>query len=138
VADVCNLLKDVDVPVQTIDWAHPNIRDGNLTKYKQGFPNFWKKEHQIKIWANEFEAVGFAVIHKKEALDEFAKELVKGIEGTGKNVSNTTHKFYWEGRTANKSKPPHPGENDDFIPASIRGKHYNSWKEIARDLGYGE
>lgn len=136
VADVCNLLKNVDVPVQTIDWAHPNIRDGNLTKYKQGFPNFWKKEHQIKIWANEFEAVGFAVIHKKEALDEFAKELMKGIEKTGKDVSNITHKFYWEGRTTNKSKPPHPGENDDFIPASIRGKHYNSWKEIARDLGY--
>ena len=138
VADVCNLLKVVGVPVQTIDWAHPNIRDGNLTKHEQGFPNFWKKEHQIKIWANEFEVIGFAVIHKKEALDEFAKELIKGIEGGGKDVSNITHKFYWEGRTANKSKLSHPGENDDFIPVSIRGRHYNSWKEIARDLGYGK
>ena len=36
------------------------------------------------------------------------------------------------------SKPVHPGENDEFIPEKIRGKHYNSWKEIAKDLGYGE
>ena len=52
VIDVCNLLKDVDTPIQNIDWAHPNMRDGNLTKYNQGKPNFWKKEHQLKIWAN--------------------------------------------------------------------------------------
>lgn len=30
VVDICNLLKDVNVPVQSIDWAHPNMRDGNL------------------------------------------------------------------------------------------------------------
>lgn len=30
----------------------------------------------------------------------------------------------------------HPCENDTFIPPEIRGKHYNSWKSIAKDLGY--
>ncbi len=35
-----------------------------------------------------------------------------------------------------KEKPIHPRENDDFIPEKIRGKHYNSWSEIAFDLGY--
>ena len=48
VIDVCNLLKDVGIPVQSIDWSHPNMRDGNLKKYNQGLTNFWKKEHQIK------------------------------------------------------------------------------------------
>ena len=137
-ADICNLLKCVDIPVQTIDWAHPNMRDGNLTKYNQGSHNFWKKEHQIKIWANEFEVIGFAVIHKMEALDVFARELIDSLEALGKNVVGITHKFYWDGRNANKPKPSHPCENDKFIPASIRGTHYNSWKEIARDLGYGK
>ena len=136
VTDICKLLKEVDVPVQTIDWAHPNTRDGNLTKYNQGKPNFWKKEHQIKIWANEFETIGFGIIHKKDALDEFASELIKGIEGSGKNAKNITHRFYWECRAVNRQKPNHPKENDSFIPSNIRGKHYNSWKEIAKDLGY--
>ncbi|WP_222702821.1 hypothetical protein [Fusobacterium polymorphum] len=49
VIDICNLLKSVDIPVQSIDWAHPNMRDGNLKKYNAGEINFWKKEHQIKV-----------------------------------------------------------------------------------------
>ena len=54
VIDIANMLKDVDVPVQTIDFGHPNFRDGELKKYNQGKPYFWKKEHQVKIFANEF------------------------------------------------------------------------------------
>ena len=138
VVDVCNLLKSIDIPVMAIDWGHPNMRDGNLKKYNQGHPDFWKKEHQIKIWANEFLPIGFGVIHKKEALELFSNELVNGIQSEGKVPSDVTHNFYWEGREVNKVKPPHPGESDGIIPDEIRGKHYNSWKEIAKDLGYKE
>ncbi len=136
VVDICNLLKDIDIPVQTIDWAHPNIRDGNLRKYNEGSHNFWKKEHQIKIWANEFSPIGFAVLHKKEALEIFTNELISGLEEKGKDPYTFTHRYYWERRENQKVKPPHPGENDDFIPVNIRGKHYDTWKEIAKDLGY--
>lgn len=52
--DVANLLKSLDIPVQTIDFGHPNFRDPKLKKYNEGKPNYWKKELQIKIWANEF------------------------------------------------------------------------------------
>lgn len=138
VIDVCKLLKSVDVPVQTIDWAHPNMRDGKLTKYNEGKPNFWKKEHQIKIWANEFEVIGFGVIHKKQALAEFSRELHDGIKADGKNVIDVTHRYYWEGKEKKQLRPIHPGINDTFIPATIRGKNYNTWKEIAADLGYTE
>ncbi len=137
VVDICNLLKDVDVPVQAIDWAHPNMRDGNLKKYNEGKTDFWKKEHQIKIYANEFLPIGFAVLHKKEALLAFAEELINGYSHIGKDASDETHKFYWQGRGRNKIKPHHPREIDEFIPEEIRGNHYNSWKEIASDLGYG-
>jgi hypothetical protein len=138
VVDICNVLKSLDIPVQSIDWAHPNMRDGNLTKYNSGSPNFWKKEHQIKIWANEFEPIGFGVIHKREALATFADELRTGFKKEGQIASEVTHKYYWEMRDTNKNRPMHPSENDSFIPAFIRGKHYNSWREIAKDLGYGE
>lgn len=137
VIDICNLLKLVDIPVQTIDWAHPNTRDGNLVKYNQGKPNFWKKEHQIKIFANEFIPIGFGIIHKSKALEHFSDELIKHYTNRGKNASKKTHRFYWEVKNRRiDPKPIHPSEHDEFIPMQIRGKHFNSWKEIAKELGY--
>lgn len=136
VTDFCNLLKSVDIPVQNIDWAHPNMRDGNLKKYHEGKQDFWKKEHQVKVWANEYEPIGFAVIHKNEALEEFANEQILYIESQQKKVSDVTHRYYWEMIRKKKVKPTHPAENDEFIPEEIRGNHYDSWQEIANDLGY--
>lgn len=136
VVDFCNLLRSIDVPVQAIDWAHPNMRDGNLTKYNQGKPYFWKKEHQIKVWALEFQSVGFVVLHKQQALDYFVEEQKRPYILKGKDPANTLHKYYWELTQRIKEKPTHPGESDEFIPIEIRGKHYDSWTEIAKDLGY--
>lgn len=136
VVDFCNLLKSIDIPVQAIDWAHPNMRDGNLTKYNQGKPDFWKKEHQVKVWALEYQPVGFVVLHKQQALDYFAEEQKKPYVMEGKDPSARLHKYYWELTKKMKQKPTHPGENDEFIPEEIRGKHYNSWTDIAEDLGY--
>lgn len=136
VSDVCNLLKSINIPVQCIDWAHPNMRDGDLKKYNQGFHNFWKKEHQIKVFANEFLPISFSVSHKVKTLHSLSDELKKGLIQDGKDIDKTTHEFYWETRESNKIKPFHPAETDDFIPNDIRRKHYNSWKDIAKDLGY--
>ena len=96
VIDFCNLLKSIDVPVQAIDWAHPNMRDGNLKKYNEGKPDFWKKEHQVKIWALEYQPVGFVVIHKQQALDYFAEEQKKPYVMAGKDASSRLHRYYWE------------------------------------------
>ena len=138
VTDFCKLLKSVDIPVQNIDWGHPNMRDGNLKKYNEGNKDFWKKEHQVKVWANEYEPIGFAVIHKNEALEKFAQQQVSFIKSKNKKVSDVTHRYYWEMAAKKKSKPSHPCEDDEFIPEEIRGRHYDSWKEIAADLGYKE
>lgn len=138
VVDFCNLLKSIDIPVQAIDWAHPNMRDGNLTKYNQGKPDFWKKEHQVKVWALEYQSVGFVVLHKQQALDFFAEEQKKSFVMEGKNPVARLHRYYWELTPRVREKPFHPGENDAFIPEEIRGKHYNSWTEIANDLGYSK
>mgnify|MGYP005775448419 CR=1 FL=1 len=138
VVDFCNLLKSIDIPVQAIDWAHPNMRDGNLRKYNEGKTDFWKKEHQIKVWALEYQPVGFEVLHKQQALNFFAEEQKKPYIVAEKNVCEHLHRYYWEMKQRVKKKPFHPGENDEFIPAKIRGKHYDSWTEIAKDLGYGK
>ena len=122
----------VDVPVQTIDFGHPNFRDGNLVKYNAGKPNFWKKEHQVKIFANEFLPVGFNIKHKQDALEKYADELLEFIDPV------KTHKFYWKKRVRRANKPIHPGENDPSLPEEIRGKHFDSWTDLAGFLGYGE
>lgn len=132
VIDIANMLKLVDVPVQTIDFGHPNFRDGKLAKYNQGKINFWKKEHQIKIYANEFLPIGFNISHKQEALEKYSEELLKFTD------PQKTHKFYWEKPIRRSSKPIHPGEQDDYIPQEIRSKHFDSWTDLAEALGYGK
>lgn len=49
-----------------------------------------EKEHQLKIFANEFIPVGFNIKHKQRALEQYSNELLDHMEPT------QTHKFYWE------------------------------------------
>lgn len=132
VIDIANMLKDVDIPVQTIDFGHPNFRDGDMKKYNEGIKYFWKKEHQIKIFANEFLPIGFNIKHKQEALEKYSEELLEFID------PQKTHKFYWEKPIRRKNRPHHPHENDESLPAEIRGKHFESWTDLAGFLGYGK
>jgi len=132
VIDIANMLKKVNVPVQTIDFGHPNFRDGELKKYNQGKPYFWKKEHQIKIFANEFLPIGFNIKHKQDALEKYSEELLEFIDPV------KTHKFYWEKPIKRKIRPIHPHESDAYLPEEIRGIHFDSWTDLARILGYGE
>lgn len=140
VVDIANLLKVVDIPVQDIDWAHPNFRDSNLEKYNLGNHYFWKKEHQIKIYAEEFSPVGFRIKHKERRLEELADENKmewnKRKHRNEVTLRDAHHRFYWETVGNIRVRPPHPMENDASIPEQIRGRHFNSWKEIAKELGY--
>lgn len=130
VIDIANLLKDLDIPVDTIDFGHPNIRDGHLTYYNRGKPNAWHKEHQIKVWATEFERIGFNIIHKNDALGYYAAEMKTLYP------KKNTHAFYWQRRQNKKVKLSHPEENSTRLPINIRGKHFDSWQELAKELGY--
>ena len=130
VIDIANMLKDLNIPVQTIDFGHPNFRDSNLKKYNVGKPLYWKKEHQLKIWANEFLPIGFNISHKQKSLEKYAQELTLHL------TKEQTHQFYWEKAAKTRIKLHHPMENDSSLPEKIRGKHYNSWTELAKDLGY--
>lgn len=156
VVDIGNLLFDLGVPIHTIDWGHPNMRDPELNDYNKGKKDVWAREHQIKIYADEFEKIGFRIVHKMEALKTLADtnkhEWDKNLNGKIEACKNQErkekykkmighielahHKFYWETKEVKKPKPSHPMENSDKIPIEIRGKHFNSWKEICEALGY--
>lgn len=130
--DIANLLKSIDIPVQTIDFGHPNFRDPKLVKYNEGNKAFWYKEHQLKIYANEFVKIGFNIKHKQEMLETLSEEILQVMS------PEQTHKFYWETPERTRIKPIHPEENSNLLPRELRGKHYNSWRKLAEDLGYGE
>ena len=143
--DIANLLKELDVPVQTIRFAHPNIVDPNLKKYNEGSKEFWNKEHQIKIWAEEFEKIGFNIEHKNKLLKKFAdlnrknwKEYAENSKKyKDKPISDAHHKFYWETKEIDKKKQKHPEENSLKLPSKVR-KHYDNWKDMSKELGYDE
>ncbi|MCL1946490.1 MAG: hypothetical protein FWF51_04960 [Chitinivibrionia bacterium] len=134
---ICNLLKSVDIPVQVLNFAHPNFRDSHLERYNKGSKDFWKKEHQIKIWVNEFMPIGFGILHKQQALVNFTNEFISQYDGK-KPLAQYTHRYYWQSREIEKTRPTHPEVDSSFIPQEIRGKQFSSWKQMAKELGYGE
>ena len=137
VVDICNLLKSVDIPVQTIDYAHPNLRDGDCVKYNKGQINFWKKEHQIKIFVNEFLPIWFLVKHKQEALLQFTEEFMIGMGKSNLDeLKKYTHHYYREKLSKPKMRKVHPRVIDNFIPEIIRGRQMNWWQEISEILWY--
>lgn len=130
--DIANLLKTLNITVQTIRFAHPNMVDTYGIAYSKGVRNY--KEHQIKIWAEEFEKIGFNIDHKNRLLKKYAD--LNRSNWAGKNSIESRHKYYWNTIPRIKIKPAHPDENNPRIHPKIKGKHFNSWQEIARELGY--
>lgn len=135
VIDLSNLLKSLDIPIQDIRWGHPNFVDPVRRMYNK--KNRHYKEHQIKIFAEEFEKVGFNIEHKNQLLKEFSKTNRREWKSL-KPIEQSHHKFYWQTKRSPRIKPAHPDEDNSKIHPKIKGKHFNSWKEIAQELGYHE
>lgn len=116
---ICELLQSLGVATQYIGYGHPNIRGGKNTS--------WAKEHQIKIYAEDFEKIGFYISHKDEALKELADYNKNNFQRQQKLCDGIT------ART--NTKTPHKQESHIKIPEVIRGKHFNSYKELCKYLG---
>jgi len=124
---ICYLLQDhLGIPVDVIQWGHPNTRDPSLKEYKRGRKDAWAREHQIKIFADDFERIGFYMSHKQEILEELADYNRKKGFDKAKFCKPPKRK---------KNKPKHPSENSEKLPSQIRGKHYDSYWQICADMG---
>ncbi|MBI5574032.1 MAG: hypothetical protein HY919_05715 [Elusimicrobia bacterium] len=116
---ICQLSQSLNVPTQYIGYGHPNIRGGSGTS--------WAKEHQTKIYAEDFEKIGFYISHKNEALKELADYNKANF---GKKQSLCT------GKSSRKVvKEPHPHETHEKLPPEINGQHFDNFKEICKCLG---
>jgi len=115
IADLAMLLENLEVPIHTIDFGHPNFRDPELKRAK----GFWAKEHQIKIFTNYFAKIGSYLKHKDEVLKELADK---------------TRTIYDEGNNERtfrvREKPANSEEGSEKLPEFLKGKHFNHWKEL--------
>ena len=126
---ICNLLKiHFKLPIHTIDWGHPNIRDSNMEDYYESNPLSWSREHQVKFFPEYYDIFTIRINHKKQMFDELKEHNIK--VGFSENDDCTPPKSI----TLNKVKPFHPGENDKRLPSSIR-KHHDSFCQVCSNLG---
>ena len=127
---LCTLLQSdpLNIPVQTIDWGHPNIRNGNAKEYNLGRKNAWAREHQLKVFAEAFQSIGFRITHKNAILKEMA-------EYNGTHYSNTKNKLCTPPKRIRQQKVEHPQENSDRLPSQLKDKHFDSYWQVCRDLG---
>jgi hypothetical protein len=116
---ICQLSQSLNVPIQYIGYGHPNIRGGKGTS--------WAKEHQIKIYADDFEKIGFYISHKNEALSELSEYNKPNFERQQPLCTGIS------GRK--KTKTIHPHETHEKLPDEINGKHFDNFKEICKCLG---
>lgn len=128
---LCNLLmKRLQVPVHTIAWGHPNIRDPRARKPS----SFWRKEHQIKVYAHDFERVGFYIDHKQSLLIKYADEnkemLQKGCKPSHESCIVATTRSL-----RRRKKKHHKDESDPALPQELRGVHIDDYREICKLLG---
>jgi hypothetical protein len=125
---LCYLLQDhLDVPVDSIIWGHPNLRDPNLKSYKEGHKGAWAREHQIKIYAEHFNKIGFYMSHKQEILEELADYNRKKYK--------EPESFCTPPKKKERKKTKHPEEKNKKLPDCLRKKHFNSYWEICGNLG---
>lgn len=122
---LCALLQQhLDIPVQIIQWGHPNVRQPRVP---QG--SAWAKEHQVKIFAEAFQRVGFHVSYKQEILKEFiAEDLQRGGQLPPKCNPNPSIRRV-------KRKPRHPGEKSQLLPKGLQRKHFDSYWQICLAMG---
>ena len=115
---LCHLLQDsLRAPVQTITWGHPNLRNSPNEKWT-------KREHQVKVFANEYLKIGFYIEHKQKELIKLAgKKKMKGAS------------FCDSKDTPMKRGQKHPDEKHADLPKELRGKHFDSYRHICREIG---
>lgn len=119
---LCRLLQSIQVPIQNINYGHPNLRDPNNKKGNRS----WAKEHQFKINCEDYQKIGFYLSHKDQALTELADINKSNFDTSIPLCDGTINR--------KKTKPVHPDENDSELPTEIRGKHLVSYKEICNCL----
>jgi len=122
------LRKEFSLPIHTIDWGHPNIRDGNLRDFFNTRPTSWSREHQVKIFPEYYKIFHFRIEHKQRLFEELIVHNQKA------DFVNKEDWFPPGPISKKRLKPYHPGENDLRIPSLAR-RHFDAFWQINLAMG---
>lgn len=117
-----------NLPIHTIDWGHPNIRDGNLNDFYETNPTSWGREHQIKFFPEYYGDFKFRISSKQSMFEELKEHNIK-VQFDNKDDWFPPSKI-----TSGKLKAYHPGENDLRIPEPAR-RHFDAFWQINLSMG---
>jgi len=123
------LRKHFNLPTHTIDWGHPNIRDGNLTEvYGDEKNTSWSREHQIKFFPEYYGVFKFRISSKQALFQELLNHNLAA--GFSKNEDWFPPSSFSIGHV----KASHPGEVDPRIPLPAR-RHVNAFWQLNLLMG---
>jgi len=118
---VCSLLQtELGIKVQHVLWGHPNVRG-------PGGSRSWAKEHRMRIFADEFRAVGFGFEYKQKVFEAL-------VDWNEKNPQARRRFCNPKVKKTRQRKPKHPDEKSDRLPLELR-RHFNSACAICKALG---
>jgi hypothetical protein len=114
------------IPIQTIDWGHPNIRDGNLIEAQAGKSSAYAREHQLKVYPEYLKDFKFRISCKQKMLHEL---LQHNLDGGFSNKED-----WFPPKKISSFKPHHPDEQNPRIALPVR-KHFDAFWQINLALG---
>lgn len=126
--ELCNFLKKMSLPIHTIDWGHPNIRDSNMEDYYNSNPTSWSREHQLKFFPEYYKEFEMRLSHKNKLF----KELIdhnEQVEFDSIDDCDAPTPIY-----LSKIKSCHFGEIDPRIPIPVRC-HVDAFWQICHRMG---
>lgn len=126
VVDIDNFLRgQFGVPIQTIDWGHPNIRSSSGAEDSTSAST---REHQIKIFPEYMAMFRFRVSCKQSLFDDLvAHNLRVGFD-------QIEDWFPPAPISDREIKPSHPAEVDPRMPSEVR-RHFDKFWQINLALG---
>jgi hypothetical protein len=125
--EIDNFLRsEFEIPIQTIDWGHPNIRDGNLTDAQSGKSSAYAREHQLKIYPEYLKDFKFRISSKQKMFDELLQHNVEG--------GFTNREDWFPPKKITTFKPHHPDEQNPRMVLPVR-QHFDAFWQINLALG---
>lgn len=120
------LRREFDIPVQTIDWGHPNIRDGNLNEAQAGKSSAYAREHQLKIYPEYLKLFKFRISSKQKMFTELIDH---------NDVSGFVLREDWfPPKKISSFKAFHPDESNPRMALPVR-RHFDAFWQINLALG---
>ena len=125
--EICNFLKELDLPTHTIDWGHPQIRDSNLEDYHKKGRMGWR-EHQLKFFPEYYDECNIRIYHKRELFLELQNH---NLDQFNSDIDCNPPKKVDKRRIS----PHHPQIDSKKVPEELRGIDIDAYWQVCHLMG---